>query len=432
MKKIFFLLLPLLLGACSPVGNPSSQAPSSEAPSSEETPSSEESSSETSSVVVEGDGTLAKPYTVSQAVAIAETLAESKHNGQEVYVKGTVVEGIDTFDKATPNIYNGRLSLHFSDSVKTLLVYNANDAEGSASFVDSPVKVGDEVVVLGAIKNYKGTYEICYVSGVADCKLVSINGNSNYGEGSSEQDSSESSSTQTSTGDTPSSDLAYYKGINFALSGKALLSQLQDLMLSTHKKYTSYGEIRYEYVKSDRDPNKSGNIITFYDGKSVKGAWDGGNTYNREHVWAQANSNDLFGQSGCGADLHHLRPADPTVNSKRGNSKFGYVTGGSSVGGGELKDKVYEPADNYKGDTARIIMYCYMHYSTEIQNKTGNYMGKLILSKQISGAIKETLTEWNNIDPVDANEMARNEYCYTLQGNRNPFIDCPELMAACL
>ena len=80
-----------------------------------------------------------------------------------------------------------------------------------------------------------------------------------------------------------------------------------------------------------------------YTGKSVSAKWDSGNTWNREHVWAK--SLGWFKNEGAGADLHHIKPTNPSVNSSRGNKKFGSTTNSS----------YYEPRDEVKGDIARII-----------------------------------------------------------------------------
>ena len=37
-----------------------------------------------------------------------------------------------------------------------------------------------------------------------------------------------------------------------------------------------------------------------------------------------------------------------------------------------------------------------------------------------------TLRKWHKEDPVDANEIARNDAIEALQHNRNPYIDHPE------
>ena len=37
------------------------------------------------------------------------------------------------------------------------------------------------------------------------------------------------------------------------------------------------------------------------------------------------------------------------------------------------------------------------------------------------------ILEWNELDPVDEWEMQRNDVTEGYQGNRNPFIDHPEL-----
>ena len=38
--------------------------------------------------------------------------------------------------------------------------------------------------------------------------------------------------------------------------------------------------------------------------------------------------------------------------------------------------------------------------------------------------------DWNNLDPVDAKEINRNNLVFTQQNNRNPYIDHPEYVLA--
>ena len=35
---------------------------------------------------------------------------------------------------------------------------------------------------------------------------------------------------------------------------------------------------------------------------------------------------------------------------------------------------------------------------------------------------------WNKDDPVNIDDLARNDQIYALQNNRNPFVDFPELI----
>lgn len=205
----------------------------------------------------------------------------------------------------------------------------------------------------------------------------------------------------------------YYESVD-KTSSATMKSTLQKLMFNTHKTYTSYGDIRNLFTKSDADPNKSGNIICFYSHQSMNGKWDQGVTYNREHVWPKAKSAGLYPSTdnsykGPGSDLHHVRPTKTDINEARGSQSFGY----------------YIPQDDVKGDCARIIMYMYIHYASSCNSGvSSNYIGNLSITSVFNSI--NTLKQWNIEDPVDELEINRNEYCYTKQGNRNPFIDHPE------
>ena len=150
----------------------------------------------------------------------------------------------------------------------------------------------------------------------------------------------------------------------------------------------------------------------------------GGVIWNREHVWAQ--SIGWFSTSGAGADAHHLRPEDPTVNSTRGNLPFGKVNGGteaklSSTNGGGGSNCYYgggyfEPQDASKGDVARILFYLFVRYTEADRYNVTTIAQSWTL-----------LLQWNELDPVDEWEMNRNDVVESIQGNRNPFIDYPSL-----
>ena len=131
-----------------------------------------------------------------------------------------------------------------------------------------------------------------------------------------------------------------------------------------------------------------------------------------------------FETTGAGADLHHIRPSESKTNSDRSNLKYGNVTSivRESIGnlsglkGGDKGD-YYEPVDNAKGDVARICLYVYARYGTELSK-----------CSDITNVFQsvEVLLEWCELDPVDEWEMGRNDVIEEIQGNRNVFIDYPE------
>ena len=216
----------------------------------------------------------------------------------------------------------------------------------------------------------------------------------------------------------------YYEAAR-GLKDTALKNKLRTIITESHTRITSYDDCKDPELvkKTDADPNKSGNIILFWSGLSVSSAWDGGKTWNREHVWPKSNA--WYVESGGGSDLHHIRPTDPTVNSTHNNSPYGIVTNGKYVnmaainGGGTTTCKhgggFFEPCDEKKGDTARIIFYLLTRYS-----QADSYSITKVAQSM------DMLLEWNESDPVDDSEVRRNNAVADIQGNRNPFIDHSE------
>ena len=173
---------------------------------------------------------------------------------------------------------------------------------------------------------------------------------------------------------------------------------------------------------ADEDPTNSSNMIYLYTRDSVKK--NSASSWNREHCWPQANSNDHWGQGNAGTDLLHIRPTYNSTNSKRGNDKYGNTnkTGAVTYNGipyGYSSGKYFEPLDSVKGDVARIIMYVWTAYY--------DYYNDTNLKITNAFASYDTLLEWHMLDKPDVMEGHRNNYCQTSkQKNRNPFVDHPE------
>lgn len=217
------------------------------------------------------------------------------------------------------------------------------------------------------------------------------------------------------------------------LSGDALKSALNDI-IDGHTERT-YDQAKYDLRVTDEDPNNSDNVICLYTGWSyAKSAWNSGSEgWNREHVWSKSHG-DFGTTPPAGTDLHHLRPADISVNSTKNNRDFDYGTEAVIDGSGETgcyyATDVWEPRDSEKGDVARMIFYMATRYegeNGEVDLELVDYVYSDEGTKQPFYGKLSTLLEWHSLDPVDAWEINRNNIIYTdYQHNRNPYIDHPE------
>ena len=210
-------------------------------------------------------------------------------------------------------------------------------------------------------------------------------------------------------------------------SGSALRTSLNQI-IRTNTKLT-YDQVWDALKLTDQDPDNSNNVILLYSGTSRAKSLNGGDPddWNREHVWAKSHG-DFGTATGPGTDIHHLRPADVTVNSDRGNKDFDMGGTESTEAPGNFTDAdSWEPRNADKGDVARMIFYMAIRYegadgfpdlevNDSVTNGTNPYIGRLSVLKQ-----------WNAQDPPSAFEKRRNQVIYdTYQHNRNPFIDHPE------
>ena len=222
------------------------------------------------------------------------------------------------------------------------------------------------------------------------------------------------------------------------LTNNALFGKINTLMGNTCllKSGYSYDKLKDAYKKVDRDLNTNDYIISYYDGSSFEGIWDGGNTWNREHTWPQSKG----AKTGpINYDMQSVRPANKSVNSSRGNK--GYGESGSYYDPNEIaiSNGNYKTTNlgTYHGDCARVIMYDYLVYGHAGGNKnalcsnTAQLLEKIgsnpVKSDSIVFESLHIMLKWHMQDPPSLTEMVRNDGAQDYQGNRNPLIDYPEL-----
>ncbi|MGM9745551.1 MAG: endonuclease [Paludibacteraceae bacterium] len=137
-------------------------------------------------------------------------------------------------------------------------------------------------------------------------------------------------------------------------------------------------------------------------------------------------------------DLNHLFPAEGRINSAKNDLPLGIVgeatsdNGVSKVGKNTFRTADYagncfEPADIYKGDFARAYFYMATVYEEFADIWQSPMMDNNTYPVWKDWAL-ELLLQWHRADPVSQKERDRQEAVYAIQGNRNPFIDYPELV----
>ncbi len=227
--------------------------------------------------------------------------------------------------------------------------------------------------------------------------------------------------------------VGYYDSLE-GKSGAVLKQAIQDIIANPAVVHAhNYGDIETILKKADQNPLNSNQVWLMYT-EIPRSKLDiqetGINTgkWNREHiypqsrggfadgtesipdginVWATTDANDILAGH---ADAHHIRAEDGPENSSRGNKDYGEYMGPTGNQG------------SWRGDVARAVFYMAVRYNAlsvvngNPANTTVGQLGDLAL-----------LLQWNQTDPKDDFEMNRNNYIYTWQVNRNPFIDYPNL-----
>jgi endonuclease I len=237
---------------------------------------------------------------------------------------------------------------------------------------------------------------------------------------------------------------AYYNGTS-GLSGSALQTKLHKIIRG-HTERT-YNQLWTDFEKTDVKAN--GKVWDMYSdipggtpsyeftfGTNKCGTYSAeGDCYNREHSFPKS----WWGGGTSSADtmytdLFHLVPTDGYVNNQRSSYPYGEVgtaswtgSNGSKLGTsnyGGYTGTVFEPIDSYKGDFARAYFYMATRYLSRFDSWAPNT--DMLDGSGFSTWALNMLIDWHHQDPVSQKEINRNDSIYTIQGNRNPFIDHPE------
>ncbi len=250
---------------------------------------------------------------------------------------------------------------------------------------------------------------------------------------------------------------AYYKGIPLNdLKGGELFQALHRLLKQTHERFLSYGEARHSYLYPIVDLWPDGQLHSIYSGEKMDpedairrdfeaarkirreferftrfesfatdnekadflAALESQFPFNCEHVVPQS----WFNKSNpMRADLHHLFACEPKCNSHRSNYRYkDFEDFAPQVEDpfeklkrqcGKADGSRFEPEAG-KGYVARATLYFILRYPNSTQYKEKDL---------------KTLLKWHKDFPVDPFDLHRNFHIQRAQGNRNPFIDFPDL-----
>lgn len=218
---------------------------------------------------------------------------------------------------------------------------------------------------------------------------------------------------------------AYYAEVNLDLTSDALKEELNQ-KISVMTMY-SYGTDTNIMLYTDAKVDDGRYLYGIYDGDDIAASNSG--VWNKEHVWACSmmglggDSRPSSSTKNKSSDLHNLRVSCQNSNGEHGNKFFDDVNTATTffpnISG--TPNEAHNYTGDHRGDVARILFYMAtryleLHLDDHLNVADDMSMGKL-----------STLLVWNELDPVDEFEIQRNNRIYEYQGNRNPFIDYPEL-----
>lgn len=350
--------------------------------------------------------------------------ASSYIEGQTVNITFTTTTNVTSNTNFSISLNNGSFNTSdFSGNINITILSGTNTANTTLTLIDDVLDEGDEefVVFISGLPVDVEANNNSIVRRVYDNDYQTLNFGTpiapTYGQVSS------------------TAPIGYYATLE-GLSGSALKQALQDIIANPSEvRAHNYGDIWEILRTADQNPLNSNQVWLHYietprakidqqTGSSGIGQWVREHVYPQArggfsegtssfadgiNVWLPTNANDIL---SAHADAHHLHAEDGAENNTRSDRDFGSDYNGPIGTQGK-----------WKGDVSRALFYMAVRYNG-LNLVNGNPSD--ISGNQIIGDLASLLS-WNVSDARDDFEMNRNNYVYTWQNNRNPFIDYPLL-----
>lgn len=184
----------------------------------------------------------------------------------------------------------------------------------------------------------------------------------------------------------------------------------------------------------------SANVYLILPGQTARTSYSA-NGMQREHVvpksWWKENNDVKY--TPAYSDMWNLFPSDGKANNAKSNYPVGETADNPKFNNGVTKvgvpkagcgggvGMVFEPADEYKGDFARAYFYVATVYDHLQWTDSRNTVFERTSWPTIRPWAIDMLLDWSRRDPVSDKERMRNDAVEKSQGNRNPYVDFPEL-----
>ncbi len=152
--------------------------------------------------------------------------------------------------------------------------------------------------------------------------------------------------------------------------------------------------------------------------------------------WGASSKASEYNKDAAYCDLYHLCPADRVANNNKSNYPPGILADSSKVNNGYFfmgkdttwNDYAFTIQDEYKGDFARAYFYIATAYEDRQWVKDYKAYVNNDSYLTLTPYLIQILLDWHRIDPVSQKEIDRLDAISTIQHNRNPFIEYPELV----